>query len=357
MKSNGTEVWRKLIGMQKKSNKSTVFIMLFMVGLFLFMGGMEFFQIRKWDRKIATYDHVKGVLLSHDRVRRGSGRSIRTVSEIKYRFNYKNHQYSGDDIVYGEDDFPQYQKGKIINIIVNPQDPSDSAAMVYYGSPLIKYGMAIFCAVIAAVMIVIILFKLLKPEAAAPQKFIDYVDSFPPEKIEQLRHKDIRVVDAPKFELAGSIKYKYQHFAVITNSIGKIAETIFFILILMNVVGTIVTSQLIILLPTAFLLFIAFITRPKKIIFDLIEKRFHSERSCSFSRNMVYHDFKDVEFLAIVPMLKSKGGLYFTLFAVKNDNSAVFITQLPSGQFNRLCSTTLKVASLLDNPPVVVKIE
>ncbi len=356
MESNGTEVWRKLIDMQKKSDKSTVCIMLFIVGFFLLIGGMEFFQIRKWERKIASYDHVKGELLSHNRVRRGSGRSRRTVSEIKYRFNYKNHQYTGDDIVYGEDDFPPYKKGRVINIIVNPHDPSDSAAMVYFSSPLLKYGMAIFFAVIAAVMLMIILFKLLKSAAAPPQKFIDYVDAFPAEKIEQLRQKDIKVIEAPKFELAGSIKYKYQHFAVITNSIGKSAEIIFFILIFMNVIGAIATSQLIILIPAAVLLFIAFIIRPKKIIFDLIEKRFHSVRSFNFSKNKVFHDFKDIEFLTIVPMLKTKGGLNFTLFAVKNDGAAIYITQLSPGQINRLCDVTLEVASILDNPPVVVKI-
>ena len=79
-------------------------------------------------------------------------------------------------------------------------------------------------------------------------------------------------------------------------------------------------------------------------------------RSFNFSKNKVFHDFKDIEFLTIVPMLKTKGGLNFTLFAVKNDGAAIYITQLPPGQINRLCDVTLEVASILDNPPVVVKI-
>ena len=187
-----------------------------------------------------------------------------------------------------------------------------------------------------------------------PQNFVDYVESFPPEKYKLLCQKNIKVIEAPKFTLSGSVKYKYRHYAEVTNSIGKIAETIFFILIIMNLTGAIITSQIIILIPAAVLLFIVIIQRPKKVIFDIADKRFCVVRIPRFGREKIYHDFSDIECLAIYPMVHNKGGLYFTLFAVKKDDSAIYITRGPSSHFNRLCNVSLEVAAILDNAPIVM---
>jgi hypothetical protein len=200
--------WHSLVDRRRKAAKANFFIFSGISLVIFLIIGIELYQIKKWDKKVETYDHVQGILLQHDRVTRGSGRNRRTVSEIEYSFNYKGHKYTGDKIAYGEKDYPLRKTGKTVNIIVNPAQPDNSAAMIYYGSNFAKYDVVYVFGFMAALALVIAVTFLLTSKTALPQKFIDLCESVPPEKRAELCSKVLTFSGIAKFTLNGSIKYK-----------------------------------------------------------------------------------------------------------------------------------------------------
>ena len=76
--------WHSLVDRRRKAAKANFFIFSGISLVIFLIIGIELYQIKKWDKKVETYDHVQGILLQHDRVTRGSGRNRRTVSEIEY---------------------------------------------------------------------------------------------------------------------------------------------------------------------------------------------------------------------------------------------------------------------------------
>lgn len=347
--------WQNLIEHRKKAAKVNFFIFIGISLIIFLIISIELYQVRKWDGKVKSYDHVKGILLKHDRVTRGSGRNRRTVSEIKYSFNYKGQKYTGSSIAYGEKDYPHRKIGKSVNIIVNPAQPEDSAAMIYYGSNFAKYDVVYIFGFMAALMLVISVVNLLTMQTSLPQRFIDYCESVPPEKLKEFRSKVLNFSGIPKYTLNGSIKYKYRTYATITNGIGKVAEIIIFIILISNVTGAIITKQPLILIPAAVLFIIALITRPVKIIFNLDERTFTYKKFLSPVPTKNFHSFDDISFLCIIPQQLPKGGLHFTLYIVKNDNKAIYITQVTPAKLTKLCNVTVELAELLGNVPLIVK--
>ncbi|MBR1965496.1 MAG: DUF3592 domain-containing protein [Lentisphaeria bacterium] len=347
--------WRGLAALQKKNAKTTFFILSGCSLVFLLIVILDFCQTRQWDKKASSYDHVQGILLKHDRVTRRSGRNRRTVSEIEYSFKYKGVQYTGNKIAYGEKDYPYRKSGKVINIIVNPSQPEDSAAMIYYGSNMSKYASSISLGIFWAILLIIAVTFLLTSKTALPQKFIDYCESVPPEKREELRSKPLSFCGIAKYTLNGSIKYKYHTYAIITSGVGKIADFIFFIILITNITGAIITQQVLILIPAAVLFFIILISRPVKVIFNLAEKTFTYKKFLTPAPTENTHSFDDISFLCITPKHHSKGGLHFALYIVKNDNEAIYITQVQPAQLAKLCNVAVELAELLGNVPLIVK--
>ena len=347
--------WQILFEHKRKAAKANFFILSGISLVIFLIIGIELYQIKKWDKKVETYDHVQGILLKHDRVTRGSGKSRRTVSEIEYSFNYKGHKYTGDKIAYGEKDYPLRKTGKTINIIVNPAQPDNSAAMIYYGSNFAKYDVVYVFGFMAALALVIAVTFLLTSKTALPQKFIDYCESVPPEKREELRSKPLSFCGIAKYTLNGSIKYKYHTYAIITSGVGKIADFIFFTILITNITGAIITQQVLILIPAAVLFFIILISRPVKVIFNLAEKTFTYKKFLTPAPTEDTHSFDDISFLCITPKHHSKGGLHFTLYIVKNDNEAIYITQVQPAQLAKLCNVAVELAELLGNVPLIVK--
>ena len=347
--------WHNLVDRKRKAAKANFFIFSGISLIIFLIIGIELYQIKKWDKKVQSYDHVQGILMKHDRVTRGSGRNRRTVSEIEYSFNYKGHKYTGNKIAYGEKNYPFRKTGKTVNIIVNPAQPDNSAAMIYYGSNFAKYDVVYVFGFMAAFALVIAVTFLLTSKTALPQKFIDLCESVPPEKRAELNSKVLTFSGIAKFTLNGSIKYKYRTYAIITNGIGKVADFIIFVILIGNVTGAIITKQPLILIPAAVLFFVALITRPVKIIFNLAEKTFTYKKFLNPAPSKNNHSFDDIAFLCIIPQHLPKGGLHFTLYIVKNDNEAIYITQVQPAQLVKLCNVTVELAELLGNVPLIVK--
>lgn len=354
--------WNSLIRQKKKMTK--VMSILFICGcLFCFaLAYLDFSQTTEWDRKINTYDHVQGTIIKNQRVTRGSGKSRRTVTEIQYKYTYKDREYTGDKIVYSDKYFPPKKAGAKHEIIVNPENPTESAAMIYRHSAVLKYIITIIFSALGCFCLLAALFKVTK-KVSVPQQLIDHEKSFPPEKIEEMCKRELNFIDAPKFEMTGKIKYKYHRQAIITNSIGTTAYIIMFLLVLINLAGvaaTISASNLnagifMLLIPTAVLVLPALSFRPRRVFFDLVENRFWKSKNFHHAKIIEYYEFSDVDFLCVIPRLGTKGALFFVLYIVNKDNTAIAITQVPVSRLEQLCKTITELLSLFNNVPVIVR--
>ena len=350
---------------EQRKKAAKVFSIMFAVGsLFLLLIAiLDFCQIRKWDKKIAEYDHVQGIITHNQRITKGRGKSRHTVTEIKYTYNYKGRDYSGDRVVYKKSNFPTYKKaGTKHEIIVNPENPTDSAAMIHYSSPAMKYLTDTILAIMSGICLICALFHTTR-KISLPQQLLDHEKSFPPEKIEELLQRKLNFIDAPKFTLSGRIKFKYHRFAVITNSVGKISYIITFLLLFIALTGIASSifsndfhpKMLILLIPIAVPAVIIFCFRSGKVFFDLVEKYFYKSKKFHHGKVTEYHNFSDIEFFCIIPQTNSKGHITFVLYAVKKDNTAISITAVPVTGLKHLCDALIQLLPMFNNIPVVVR--
>ena len=64
-----------------------------------------------------------------------------TLDDLEYIFvDDASPDASIDVMLRVLEDYPHRKTGKVINIIVNPANPSNSAAMIYYSSYFAKYN-------------------------------------------------------------------------------------------------------------------------------------------------------------------------------------------------------------------------
>ena len=156
--------------------------------------------------------------------------------------------------------------------------------------------------------------------------------------------------------MEGSVKYKYQRYAVISNGIGKIASFIIFVIIFVNVVLAFISQQFFALIPVLPLAAILFFIRPKKVFFDITAKHLWSGRAFGTVKAEKYHNFSDIDFLCIRVLQHTRGGLHFALFAVKKDNTAIYITQVSAAKLTKLCEVTYEVVQIIGNVPVIISV-
>lgn len=164
-----------------------VFGILALLSFFLFL-----FFLKKeldWEHKVKTWDKVQGTILFNGKTVQKSGRRRKTVSLVEYTYMYKGKIFRGNRIAYDSSTFPEKVKaGSRGVILVNPDSPAQSAAMVTYKGYwfLIRYNMAffLFCLFLFLGGMVLYFFKKHPPEL--PENLLSYLKSFSPEKLNAL---------------------------------------------------------------------------------------------------------------------------------------------------------------------------
>lgn len=339
----------------RKVMRINFFLILTGAFLFLFLCCMDLYQKRQWDKKISEYDHVQGIITKNQRVRKKSGKSTKTVSVIEYRFKYKNSEYYGSRIVYGETYFPPKKVGSKHTIIVNPDNPTESAAMIFYGRQFLKYGTAIWTFGLFAVLLFAAFMQFPFKTPPVPQKMLDYINSFPPEEIERLQQRNFEFAPQSKYVLRGNLKYSYQRYIRITNSFYGSFNFALLAIIIVNLSAVIIARAYFALIFVAILVLIVFLTRPFYVFFDMIEKRFGSSSKSNPVSVKEYHDFSDVVSLCIKQVSYHKSGPHFALFALKNDDSTVFITQVRPRKLVKLFNTAYDLVQIIGKIPIIAK--
>ena len=101
---------------------------------FLLLGTVDTGEVLCWRARIRSWDKAEGVILKNEvvRVRRSGRRTAENVSRVEYRYEYGGRVYTGSRIVYDSRTFPPLEPGTKRQVIVDPEDPGNSAIMFRY---------------------------------------------------------------------------------------------------------------------------------------------------------------------------------------------------------------------------------
>ena len=89
-----------------------------------------------WEIRLLRWEQVPGVMVLNREKNVRNGERTKQVSEIAYRYQYRGKSYVSNRILYGKTWFPTGVKaGAGRRVLVNPANPSESAAMIWYRKP------------------------------------------------------------------------------------------------------------------------------------------------------------------------------------------------------------------------------
>ena len=100
--------------------------------LLILFGFLSMCSQLAWNGYIKNWDKVDGVILKNTSKKVRSGKSYKRVADVEYQYTYKKRTYRGNRIVYDSKSFPDLKVGKKRQVIVNPENPQESAIMFWY---------------------------------------------------------------------------------------------------------------------------------------------------------------------------------------------------------------------------------
>lgn len=314
-----------------------------------------------WDQKISTWDKVEGTILKNTTRRVRSGRSTKTVSDIQYKYRYRNVDLTGNKITYSKSRFPSHIKpGNRHTIIVNPANPSDSAALIEYKPQawFLKYLDIICFGILALILWSTFFINLRKVRVEIPEKLYQYLKETDEEKIAQLCDESNNLELRPfcNFLLPG-IHYPRADYFYIKVGNSKALKIVMGLIFLQFMISAIIVPFM---LPVALgILCIIFALRDSKIIFDLETKRIIRSRKLHPVKIKDKHkcDFDTIKYFIVKKIIASnkKGGEMLTLFAVTNENQAFPITKVSTKKVNLMLSMLAEVLPAIGKYPVIFK--
>ena len=247
---------------------------------FLLGGAITFGNQLNWNRRVRTWTVVEGTILKNQTKRVRSGKGSKTVSDIEYRYTYKGETFRGSRILYGDDTFPrQVKPGDKRRILVNPEAPRESAAIVTYRGSwgLIRYLPAAIFLVIGGIFGFTAFRNLPSGKIGIPRELSDYLESLP-EKPQIVLKKTTTQRKSAKADFGTTLgkmpEYRLDRYCVLPNG-GNAALVIVFSL---HVIFSLVflffvrnASGLLLLVFALFFLIPLFLS--KKTVIDLQEKK------------------------------------------------------------------------------------
>ena len=111
------------------------------------------------------------------------GKNTRQVSDIAYQYRYRGKTYASNRILYGKTWFPSgVRAGAGRRILVNPANPSESAAMIWYRKPyyrLLDYLPQLFLLGFGSLCTVVSLREMRRRKITVPETFHAELKSLP----------------------------------------------------------------------------------------------------------------------------------------------------------------------------------
>ncbi|MBR2364224.1 MAG: DUF3592 domain-containing protein, partial [Lentisphaeria bacterium] len=177
---SGIEKWTKKASRSSIGNK-VVFLILFLMCLILVITGI--WNILLWNKRISSWDRVPGIILSNRIEKKRSGKTIKKVSAVSYKYKYKNRSYTGDRILYDSSEFPPWvKKGSTRTILVDPENPAKSAVMFTYKGHwyLLRYVPTVLFSILAIFFLTLFLRSLPERSFILPEKLQEYIQQSSP---------------------------------------------------------------------------------------------------------------------------------------------------------------------------------
>lgn len=344
-----------------KTPKSSL-ILLFIIALI--PTGMMIFSAHKtlqWDRRIAEWKQVEGTILKNNPKRVRSNGKNRTVAEFEYKYRYDNFIFYGNAITYGKSSLPSnIRPGSRYPIIVNPANPSQSAALARYQANnfalLLKYLDIIIFGIFSVIIWTALVINLRRVKAYIPEKLYQYIKQTDDGTIKELTGECADLYFAPFAPILKSgVYYPRADYFYIKTGNRKIFQIIFSLLFIQF--GITAYFSPVMLIPAIGTLIVLYSERNSKIIFDMEKKRIIRSRKLHPQniKDKYKIDLDSIRCFALKNVYASqkRGGYMLTLFAISKDNKAIPIVKISPKKATVMLEFIAEVFPLIGNYPIL----
>ena len=325
--------------------------------LFLLLFTFELTTQLNWNHRIRTWEQVDGVILKHERKRVKSGKSTKTISQLEYRYNYKNKVYTGDKIAYGNNTYPiNVKRGAIRKILVNPANPAESAAMfTYRGIPgvIMRYFKTGFFGFIVSIIGVLCYSTAAKKPYTTPDKLLRYLAENPA-PVSGNKRKKKKIVSSV-ITLSG-VPRQYDERYLLLPGGGSKTGKILILLPILPLLPAVFFGLHAVWVFIAIWGFVAFtVWLPQTLVFDLQEKKFFRCRIFKGEKIKKAKStaFDNWESLELNRVSAGKQGFQIQLTANSKDGNSIAICQVPLSRLPLLLDMLPDFAEKLGKLPII----
>ena len=312
-----------------------------------------------WNERVKNWDKVDGIILKNDirHIQRAKGGSTE-VSDVEYKYTYKGKNYRGTKIVYDSKSFPAVKVGKKRQVIVNPDDPRQSAVMFKYRGHWgwTRYFECIFF-YLASLLAGASFFRTLSRKTKeVPAKLKSYIASIPPERFYAAldMERPAQRSQAAVIEMSHPLEYSLDHrYGIIRRRASWLSCLVFAVLFLTAVAAAqVMPFCLIIAAGIGFIIYSSLL--PRVAVFDFQEKKlFHCKRFVpEKSGKMKGIPFAEIDHLKCLACRGRHCGKSIALLAIRRNGMPVEICQVPEKSFHLLFDMLPELAARMGNLPV-----
>lgn len=356
--ADNLQSWAENVSKMPKSSAIILFIMSLIPLIVVIVSLCNTFS---WDAKIKKWQCVEGTVIQNETRRVRSGKKTRTIRNIRYKYRWQNLELTGSDVTYNKSNFPSFVKvGTKHPVIVNPDNPNESAALVKFSSKstFVKYMDSIIFGFITLIVWIILLSTLPKGKVSVPEKLYQYLKHTDLKTVEEL-YKEAEKYDFQPFcqFMMPKIYYPRADYFYFKIGSGTALKIVLFLMLLQFLISAVFVPFMLII--AAGILFLLFILRNSKIIFDM-------EKRCILRSHELYpravkdknkYELDTIKFFVLKKTVSSskKGGIMLTWFAVTHDGRVLPITKVSIKNINTMLNNLAEILPLIGNYPLIFK--
>ena len=330
-------------------------------GIMLVLGIGGVFRQLAWDERVRSWDKADGIILKNTTKRVRSGKSTKTVADVEYEYTYKGTRYTGTRIVYDSESFPRMKIGSHRQVIVNPEDPRDSAIMFWYSGYgwLMRYTDCMVFGFIFLIVSGTFISLLGQKVPVIPDSLKKYLKTFSQEQL-QTAWKREKPGFTLTFDIEANRPVEYREdfrYGIIRERKSKFSCFVFAAVLLAGIalafavplvwLGVAITGTVI------FFLFFPWMT-----VFDFQEKKMYRCRRFQPEKfdSMRSVSFSEIDHLSVsVSTLNRKkhGGRFIGLVAVKRDGTKIPICGASCRNLGLLLELLPELAEKMGHLPIL----
>ena len=329
-------------------------------GIMLVLGIGGVFRQLAWDDRVRAWDKVDGIILRNTTKRVRSGKHTRNVADVAYEYTYKGTRCTGTRIVYDSDTFPKLKPGAHQQVIVNPEDPRDSAIMFWYSGYwwLMRYTDCMFFGLIFLIMSGIFTSLVTRKVPAIPESLKKYLKTFSQEQYDAALKRERPGVPSIGVEMNHPMEYREDsRYGILRERKTLFSKIVFALVFLAGVALAIAVPPVWFVVAVIGTVFF-FLFFPGMTVFDFEEKRI---LRCRLFRPEKFSSMRSVSFAEIDHLSvsdstlnrKKHGGRFIGLVAVKRDGTKIPICGTSCRNLGVLLELLPELAEKMGHLPIL----